>query len=253
MGAVAEPLIDDSPGTLEAQWLPWLAAREWPVLAAGDAVGPQRRAVIVAPHPDDEVLCAGGMMAQWAALHRRVSVVALTDGDASHPGSTLWSPRDLARQRTIESHVALHRLGVPAERFRLGLPDGELASHIDDVVELLSGVCRSDDVLISTWAGDGHPDHQAAGEACTRIARRIGCALFEVPVWMWHWARPGDERVPWQRARLVRLDAHTVRRKRNALHAFQSQLHADPSTGRAAVLPASTVARASRGFEVVFA
>ena len=48
-------------------------------LAVGD-LGPRGRAVIVAPHPDDEVFAVGGTMAllDWAGYE--VEVVAVTDG-----------------------------------------------------------------------------------------------------------------------------------------------------------------------------
>jgi hypothetical protein len=47
-------------------------------------------------------------------------------------------------------------------------------------------------------AGDGHPDHESVGRAapCHRTYR---AALLEYPIWMWHWADPDDDAVPWQR------------------------------------------------------
>lgn len=50
------------------------------------AVG-TRRLVIVAPHPDDETLGCGLLIAAAVRAGVRVAVIALTDGQASHPGS----------------------------------------------------------------------------------------------------------------------------------------------------------------------
>jgi hypothetical protein len=75
----------------------------------------------------------------------------------------------------------------------------------------------------------------------------------EVPVWAWHWASPGDARLPWRRARRLALDGEARERKRRAVQAFRSQLLPDPSTGAGPILRATTVERAARSFEVVFA
>jgi LmbE family N-acetylglucosaminyl deacetylase len=107
-------------------------------------------------------------------------------------------------------------------------------------------------VVFTTWRQDGHPDHEATGEACALAAASTGARLVEVPVWGWHWSRPGDARMPWQRAFRLPLSEEAVRRKRMAVKAFTSQLRRDASTGSGPVLRATTVQRAARPFEVVF-
>ena len=52
---------------------------------------------------------------------------------------------------------------------------------------------------------------------------------------------------------LIAEDEEVSRRKRDAVQCFTSQLQADPSTGAGPILRGSTVARAARPFEVVFA
>ena len=48
--------------------------------------------------------------------------------------------------------------------------------------------------------------------------------LLEFPVWMWHWAKPGDEAVPWHRMSTAPYDRAATARKRRAAAAFESQL-----------------------------
>ncbi|RYZ03450.1 MAG: PIG-L family deacetylase [Comamonadaceae bacterium] len=248
-----ERLIDDGEGTPETTWRPWLQmALVTPVTA--EALVPEgSRAVVVAPHPDDEVLAVGGLLAQLSAMEREVCVVAVTDGTASHPGSRQWPAHELARVRPIETRRALQRLGVPDEPVRLGFPDGGLQALRGLLAETLLPLLRADDVVFTTWRMDGHPDHEATGHACAFAAARVGARLIEVPVWAWHWATPGDPRMPWRRARRLPLDAETSRRKRRAVQAFESQLQLDHSTGAGPILRASTVERAARPFEVLFA
>ena len=79
----------DRPGTAEEAWDEWAGLQHLP--AADPLDWPS--VVIVAAHPDDEVLGAGGTMAMLAAAGARLRLVAVTDGEASHPGPILRSSR----------------------------------------------------------------------------------------------------------------------------------------------------------------
>lgn len=239
-------------GTTEAQWTQWPGLHGLSTIAIHDLVPDGCRAVIVAPHPDDEVLAVGGLLARRARDALPVSVIAVTDGTASHRDSTEWPVERLVRERPSESRLALHRLGVDIEPVRLGLPDGGLQGLECLLAERLLPMLDRRDVVFTTWRRDGHPDHEATGHACAFAAARVGARLVEVPVWAWHWATPGDVRLPWSRARRLPLDAEAVHRKRCAMQAFRSQLQPDASTGQGPILRATTVARASRPYEVMF-
>src|SRR5262249_25551365 len=100
---------------------------------------------------------------------------------------------------------------------------------------------------LAPWDHDMHPDHDAAGRAA-RTAR--SGRLYFFPVWMWHWASPGDRRVPWDRALRVPLPPRVVTRKRAAITCFTSQTE-DPGDGLGPVLPAGMIAHFTRGMEVL--
>ncbi|MDB5892518.1 MAG: hypothetical protein JWQ88_49, partial [Rhodoferax sp.] len=147
------------------------------------------RLVVVAPHPDDEVLAAGGLISRHAAGGGECLVVAVTDGEASHPGSAIWTPAELARMRRAESNDGLRALGLRrAEIARLGLADGGVLAHRTQLAAGLALVLRPSDVVVTTWRLDGHPDHEATGETTADVCDHLGCRLLEAPVWMWHWA-----------------------------------------------------------------
>ena len=96
---------------------------------------------MLAAHPDDEILGVAGLMTALARAGHEILIVWATDGEASHPGSTALSGRDLRRTRRAESHAALARLGIAPSAARwLGLPDSALDSSRD---RLRSGA-RSD-------------------------------------------------------------------------------------------------------------
>ncbi|RMT78559.1 PIG-L deacetylase family protein [Pseudomonas viridiflava] len=218
-------------------------------------VPPNCRAVIIAPHPDDEVLGCGGLMRQLAQLERSLVLVSVTDGTASHPGSALWPVQRLSAIRPQESAEALERLEIPPDKLewiRAGFQDGDVAADEDRLVALLEQHLRPTDVVFATWSADGHGDHEAVGRASARACLTTGAQLHQVPIWAWHWADPEDERLPWDRARKVLLDPETVSRKRHAAHAFASQLQGDPGIGLSPVLPAGVLERLLQPFEVVF-
>lgn len=239
-------------GTTEEEWLGWLRLSRLPALTATEMVPQGARAVVVAPHPDDEILAVGGLLAHLARVGTPVLIVAVTDGTASHVGSSEWPVARLARERPHESRVALHRLGVDTEPVRLGLPDGRIEGYRELLAERLAPLLTPDDVMFTTWRRDGHPDHEATGDACAMASLHSGARLIEVPVWAWHWAKPSDTRLPWSRARRIVLDTDAAERKRHAVQAFTSQLSPDRSTGAGPILRGTTVARAWRPFEVVF-
>src|SRR5262245_45143341 len=79
------------------------------------------RLLVVAPHPDDEVLGAGGLMQQVHAAGGRVRVVYLTDGDGFRDGvkleerarrPTFIDYRGYGRRRQNEARNALGALGL---------------------------------------------------------------------------------------------------------------------------------------------
>ncbi len=149
------------------------------------------RALVVAPHPDDETLACGGLMAELAARGVDVQVVAITDGEASHPGHG-----GLGALRRAEQDRALGALGVAVAPIRLGLPDGHVADHTvaltDRLTDWLTGSAGGADLVVAPWRADGHTDHDASGAAAAEAAERTGTRLLAYPVWAWQWARPGD-------------------------------------------------------------
>ena len=228
------------PGTLEESWAAWAGLKQLP--AASPLGWPS--VVIVAAHPDDEILGVGGTMAMLAAAGARLRLIAVTDGEASHPRI---DPEAIAGTRTAEAAAARRVLGAgDIEVIRLRLPDTGLTAREDELAGRLRELCAGFAVCLAPWEADAHADHEAAGRAARRAARRV----LSFPIWMWHWAKPADRRVPWRRACRIPLPADVAALKADAIQAFASQL-----TGRAGatgpVLPPGIVAHFTRPQEVL--
>jgi LmbE family N-acetylglucosaminyl deacetylase len=243
-------------GTPDADWQAWRGLAELPPITAAELAPTQGRAIIIAPHPDDEVLASGGLLQLLHAQGTRTVLLAVTDGTASHPGSGLLSPTDLARLRPQETAAALQTMGLDnanaPQLLRARLPDGQVRAHLEELHTLLRQLLRPDDTVFVTWRQDGHPDHEACGLAASLAARACRATLVEMPVWSWHWATPGDPRLPWHRARRLQLSDDVLRRKQQAVQCFQTQLHDDPSSGQQAILPPHVLARLLHPYEIYF-
>lgn len=178
---------------------------------------------MLAAHPDDETLGAGGLLAAAEASGVTVTVVVATDGDASHPRSSTHSARDLASARRREVYAALAVLAPSADVQLLGLPDGRVLHHLDDLVEQLQPILKDCTHVVTPWAEDGHPDH----EACSRAAARAlppGAVHWQFPIWAWHWADPGGDEPPRSALRRVHVDAACAEAKAQAISCYASQI-----------------------------
>ncbi|HEY0260997.1 MAG TPA: bifunctional PIG-L family deacetylase/class I SAM-dependent methyltransferase [Lacisediminihabitans sp.] len=185
------------------------------------------RIVVVAAHPDDETLGAGGLLAECASRGLSLRVVIVTDGSASHPDSPTTTAGELATTRRAEVEAAVATLAPACPVVFLDFPDGRVREHreeIADALALVLGDASASTLLVAPWTGDGHRDHRVLGEICAEIARRDSLRLIAYPIWMWHWASPDDVAVPWDRLTALPLSPSAVAAKRRAvgLHASQT-------------------------------
>jgi LmbE family N-acetylglucosaminyl deacetylase len=185
--------------------------------------------VLVGAHPDDETLGLGATAAQLSGRGITVQVVAVTDGEAAYPHFDDRRRHRLAAQRREELIAAVACLRLPRPMF-LGIPDGEVAGNeerLEIELEAMLAEAAPGAWIAATWRADGHPDHEATGRAAAAAARDTPAVLIEYPIWMWHWATPGDPAVPWDRALSVPLTARDLSTKARAMRCFASQLTAD--------------------------
>jgi LmbE family N-acetylglucosaminyl deacetylase len=178
--------------------------------------------LIVAPHPDDETLLAGGLIATQRARGVDVQVLAVTDGEAAYERA---DPRELAARRRTEQFTALGELGVRSTSvMRLGVPDGAVAGHVDEITDAIAAF-EHIGLVIAPWTGDHHCDHEAVGAAARNAVERTGSALIFGLFWTWHHRTP-DELADEQFLELE-LDADARRRRRLAIECHRSQFERD--------------------------
>ncbi len=197
--------------------LTWETARELAAVWEPAATGPT---VFVVPHPDDEILIMGGLLARQLDAGAAVTLVAVTDGEAAYPG---LAPEPLASTRRREQAVALSRLAGPhatstPEVIRLGLPDGHVADHEAQLVDALRAAVGHPALIVAPWAHDHHTDHEAVGRAAALVAAQRSTPLAAGLFWAWSNTPPAPGL-----CRLAIPDEHRDRRW-EALAGHRSQL-----------------------------
>ena len=145
--------------------------------------------VVIAPHPDDETLGASALLSEAARSERPVGIVALTDGEASHPNSRAFSRRRLADVRRSEQEAAVTALGLREVRWlRLGLPDGGAGRDPQwaDAPARIAAFCHATgaETLSAPHPDDPHPDHHAAAALAEEVrSLRPDLRLLFYQVW----------------------------------------------------------------------
>ena len=220
-----------------------------------------QRMLVVAPHPDDDVLGCGGTLASAWAAGAALRVLYVTDGSASHAGSLAFSPARLRDVREGEAIAALAELGVPASLLRfLREPDARLA-RTGPAAEALAGRVASQVIdfaptlVLSPWVRDAHSDHVAASLAVRRgLARAASTAtLFEYTVWLDDLGTGDDAPRPGE-VEVVGVDVRAFRAgKVRAIGKHRSQLGTlIGDAAQAFVLPASLLKRSDVDTERFF-
>ena len=168
-------------------------------------------ALILAPHPDDEVLGCFGALSSHVVHGDRVRVVVATDGAF---GVQKAKMRDYAQTRQSESCAAAALSGYPEPIF-WGLPDRGLTADeglIERIEAEIDAVGAAWVYTPSWW--EVHPDHCALAMAATEATRRRGgerqLVQYEVGV-------------PLQPNCLLDITA-ILEAKRRAIACFSSQL-----------------------------
>jgi LmbE family N-acetylglucosaminyl deacetylase len=195
--------------------------------------------VVIAPHPDDESLACGGLIAEACQRGLRGKVVIVSDGAGSHPNSKAYPSERLTMLREMEARLAGAELGLrPEDMLFLRLPDrfvpheGEEAERAINVIASCVRETGAASLFVS-WRHDPHCDHEAAYRIAREVQRRVGkVKLFEYVVWG-HTLPSSIEVDPVRGGFRISIDPEAMEKKRRAIAAHRSQTTAliedDPS------------------------
>jgi LmbE family N-acetylglucosaminyl deacetylase len=204
------------------------AAHEFPFVSLREMLG-DRTFLVIAPHPDDESLACGGLIAEACQQGLRGKVVIVSDGSGSHPNSKAYPPDRLRSLREEEAKRAGAELGLkPADMLFLGLPDRFVPFEGEDAERAIGATvaCATEigaRSLLVSWRHDPHCDHRASYRIARKVQRRVGePRLFEYVVWG-HTLSPSTEVDPLRSGFRISIDRAALEKKRRAIAAHRSQ------------------------------
>lgn len=203
-----------------------------------------RRWLVLSPHPDDETLGAGALIAQVSADGTFAGLAYLTDGSGSHPMENGQTARLIAARKR-EAATALYRLTGSRKYapIHLGWTDAAPAAPntrlYQQSVARLAVFCRRQrvDIIAVTARHEPHCDHSAAASLAYAVQRHCKRALQIAEYCVW------AEPIAARPSLYLRTDALPAGRRRHALRAHRSQL--TPAFGDGFRLPKSLQTMAS--------
>jgi N-acetylglucosamine malate deacetylase 1 len=190
------------------------------LLSLGEHEGKKESILVVSPHPDDDVLGAGGTMALTAEQGRGVFSVCVTDGRGSPRNDPRITDEEMARGREKEALTSLRAIGAAGGFFlRKQSQDlkGDRGVGVREELEAIFQILQPTEVYLPA-PYERHRTHQLC-TALTLEALRASVdwpiQVFGYSLWGCFW---GGKR------KVVRDIGSVIRRKMAAVLAHASQI-----------------------------
>jgi LmbE family N-acetylglucosaminyl deacetylase len=131
--------------------------------------------LIVAPHPDDDIIGCGGSIAKHCKAGNQVTIMYMTSGDA---GGLKYAKEELAALREEEASKAANHLQVSNVIF-LRIADGYVEFNKENLVRITS-IIRDikPDIVYIPHSQEGNRDHQVTHLLLMEACQRSGAPFF---------------------------------------------------------------------------
>jgi len=130
--------------------------------------------LVIAAHPDDEVLGCGGSIAKWSRAGYKVYVLIMAEGVTSRDKTRI---RDIRKNKLFQLKESAQKagniLGVKSVTF-LDFPDNRMDSSdlLDVIKEIESAVYKlKPEIVVSHHSGDLNIDHRIVHESVMTACR----------------------------------------------------------------------------------
>jgi len=137
-----------------------------------------RTVLVLAPHPDDEVLGCGGTLLHYTKSDADITIIYLTDGRYGIDAGDIQTRRTEAE--------SIKEILPTVKQLFWDFPDCALYENILNIQLALKQVITElqPDLILSPWLFDRHPDHEATSliltEALKEITEEVCISLYEI-------------------------------------------------------------------------
>ena len=176
--------------------------------------------LIIAPHPDDEILGCAGLIQKSLAEGHHVNVIIMSGGGKSHSGCCNITADELVRNRRKLSKEAAKIIGLPDKNMHfLDYHDGDI-DYEDEETNRLMGLISdiNPGVIFIPHKGEGWRDHIQTAEIVKKlVARNESVCIYEYCVWFWYY---NYWHINWRDARILNMTKEQHLKKKSAIDAY---------------------------------
>lgn len=179
-----------------------------------------KRALIVAPHPDDAELAVAGTISMLLKAKWHVCIVDLTDGEPTPNGT-----KEIRKKETLQATKLLKI----QKRINLNMPNRYLQPTLENRKKLAETIrLQKPDIIFAPAIPDWHPDHKTALELTLTArfqAKYHKTDMKARPHWtpsLWQYYSPHRQDYP-QPSMIIDISDYWPK-KLEAVKAYQSQL-----------------------------
>lgn len=181
------------------------------------------KTVIIAPHPDDEVIGCAGLIQALVERGTPPHVIILTGGEGSHRGCCNTSAEDIIAARHQLTLDAAATLGLSLSHIHcLHYPDGRVTLEHPETerLQVLLSELNPQSVFVP-HRGEGWSDHLQAAEITKHLLKGLDVSIYEYCVWMWYY---NVWRLNFKQALLLRMSCAQHQRKLQAMDEYVTPL-----------------------------
>ena len=226
--------------------------------------------LFIAPHPDDEALGCGGLLASICLLSKRSHVIILTGGGGALRNHSAIDEGTVINKRRKLALKSAKELGIPKDNVHfLDFIDGQISERPEKEMQRLKELINEikPSAILVPHSGEGWPDHIATreiilslfntsesemktnkvyGNTATNIQHSI--SIYEYCVWMWYY---NVWNLDWKNALKFHMRKEEHQKKLKAIKTYIEPLSSNgkPWSG---VLPQPFIYANTRSTELYF-
>lgn len=185
-------------------------------ISVTDLFEPKSSIMVLAPHPDDEIIGIGGILLEAIEKECQIYIVFLTDGESS---GAINDKAQVSAARKVLTLNVFTKMGLTENNItRLALEDGKVPNKnqkgFDGVAGQLTALIdeKKPDVIFATHENDFWPyDHVACAQlaAAAKEKSQIKPTLYFYWVWSWYHLKPWNlNKLNFSRLRKVAINKH---------------------------------------------